>query len=149
MVNIYAAGKRVACHVRSRHQAAHTTLDEHMPQAHRHQASWTPERFEQWSADIGAATHQIVMMQLKKRRHPEQSFRSVMALLSLAKQYDRVRLERACARAIEIGSPTRTSVLSILKKGLDHLSTEIQQEMFDDDDHLNAHDNLRGAQYYH
>lgn len=87
-------------------------------------------------------------MQLKAKRHPQQSFRSVMALLTLTKKYDRVRLERACTRALEIGSPTRTSVQSILKKGLDNLSTEQQQEMFDDDTHLNDHDNVRGADYY-
>lgn len=149
IVNVYAGGKRIACHTRSSLQAGHTTLDEHMPSTHRHQASWTPERFEQWSSDIGPSTHHIVCLQLKARRHPQQSFRSAMALLSLAKQYDRVRLERACTRALEIGSPTRTSVQSILKKGLDHLSTEVQQELLDDDDHLNSHDNIRGAQYYH
>ncbi len=149
MVNIYAGGKRVACHVRSHQQAGHTTLDEHMPQTHRHQANWTPERFEKWSSDIGPSTQHIVCLQLRKKRHPQQSFRSVMALLSLAKQYDRVRLERACTRAIDIGSPTRTSVQSILKKGLDNLSTEIQQEISYDEEHLKTHDNIRGADYFH
>ena len=149
MVNLYAAGKRVACHVRSHQPAGHSTLKEHMPQSHRHQADWTPERFEQWAADIGTATHSIVKMQLNSKVHPEQSFRSVMALLSLAKQYDRVRLERACQRAIDIGSPTRTSVQSILKRGIDKLSTEVQQEMFNDDEHLSTHDNIRGSQYFH
>ncbi len=149
IVNVYAGGKRVACHGRSHSQAGHTTLDEHMPQAHRHQADWTPERFEEWSSDIGPSTHHIVQLQLKAKRHPQQTFRSVMALLSLTKQYDRVRLERACTRALQIGSPTRTSVQSILKKGMDHLSTEVQQEMLDDDDHLKDHDNIRGPEYYH
>jgi transposase len=149
MVNLYAGGKRVACHVRSHQPAGHSTFKEHMPQSHRHQADWTPERFERWSADIGSATHHIVKMQLNSKRHPEQSYRSVMALLSLAKQYDRVRLERACQRAIDIGSPTRTSVQSILKRGIDKLSTEVQQEMFNDDEHLSTHDNIRGPQYFH
>jgi len=147
MVNIYAAGKRVACHLRSHCQGSHSTLKEHMPDSHRHQADWTAERFEQWAGDIGTATLKIVQKQLYRKRHPEQSFRSVMALLSLAKQYDRVRLERACARAIEIGSPTRTSVQSILKNGIDNI--ERQDELFNDDDHLNTHDNLRGPEYFH
>lgn len=149
MVNIFSGGKRVACHLRSSLQAGHTTLYEHMPQTHRHQANWTPERFKQWSLAIGPSTHHIVCSQLKAKRHPQQSFRSAMALLSLAKQYDRVRLERACTRALEIGSPTRTSVQSILKKGMDNLSTEVQQELIDDDEHLNNHHNIRGSQYYH
>ena len=133
--------------IRDSQQAGHTTLKEHMPQSHRHQADWTPTRFEQWACDIGPSTLHVVKTQLYKKRHPEQSFRSVMALLQLAKQYDRVRLERACTRAIEIGSPTRTSVQSILKNGIDNLSTEPQES--NDDDHLNTHDNLRGAEYFH
>lgn len=149
LVSIYAGGKRVACHQRSACQGSHSTLKEHMPQSHRHQADWTPERFEQWAGDIGPSTLHLVRTQLHKRRHKEQSFRSVMALLSLAKQYDRVRLERACKRAIEIGSPTRTSVQSILKNGIDNLSTEMQEELFNDDEHLNDHDNVRGAEYFH
>ena len=70
-------------------------------------------------------------------------------MLQLTKQYDRIRLERACTRAIEIGSPTRTSIQSILTNGIDNLSTEKQQELFDDDEHLNSHDNIRGAEYFH
>lgn len=147
MVNVYAGGKRVACHQRSTRQSQHTTLTEHMPLAHRHQASYTPERFEQWSADIGTATHGIVCQMLKAKRHPQQNYRSVLALLTLAKTYDRVRLENACARAAKIGSPTRTSVLSILKKGLDKLSLEEKEK--DADKHLNDHDNIRGSEYYH
>lgn len=42
MVNIYAGGKRVACHVRSHQPAGHSTFKEHMPQSNRHQADWTP-----------------------------------------------------------------------------------------------------------
>lgn len=149
MVNIYAGGKRVACHARSALQARHTTLKEHMPHSHRYHSDWTPERFTQWAADIGPSTRCMVEQQLKKKRHPEQSFRAVLALLSLAKKYDRVRLERACTHALKIGSPTRTSVQSILNKGIDNLSTENQQEMFNDDEHLNDHDNVRGSNYYH
>jgi len=149
LLSIYAGGKRIACHQRSHYKGRHTTLKEHMPQSHRHYADWSPERFEQWAGDIGSSTLHIVRSQLNKKRHPEQSFRSVMALLTLAKQYDRVRLERACQRAIAIGSPTRTSVLSILKNGIDNLPTEQQEELFNDDEHLNDHDNVRGAEYFH
>ena len=150
IVNIYAGGNRVASHTRSALQAKHTTLTEHMPETHRHQANWTPERFEQWSSDIGIATNHIVHQMLNAKRHPQQNYRSVLALLSLAKKYDRVRLERACARAIQIGSPTRTSVESILKKGLDKLpdvkADGCPEEV---DQYLEGHDNIRGPRCYH
>ncbi|MCL4146812.1 UNVERIFIED_CONTAM: hypothetical protein GTU68_021357 [Idotea baltica] len=150
IVNIYAGGNRVASHTRSTLQAKHTTLTETMPETHRHHANWTPERFEQWSSDIGVATNQIVHQMLNAKRHPQQNYRSVMALLSLAKKYDRVRLERACARAVQIGSPTRTSVQSILKKGLDKLpdikADDCPEEI---EQYLEEHDNIRGPHCYH
>jgi len=150
IVNIYAGGKRIASHARSSLQAKHTTLTEHMPEAHRNHASWTPERFEQWALDIGIATHHIVHQMLSTKRHPQQNFRSAMGLLSLTKKYDRVRLERACARAIEIGSPTRTSVQSILKKGLDKLPDQgTSNDVTGTDQHLNDHENIRGSEFYH
>ena len=87
---------------------------------------------------------------LKAKRHPQQNFRSVLALLTLAKKYDRVRLENACARALEIGSPTRTSVQSILKKGLDKLPEQHKKKCEKEtNQHLNDHENIRGSQAFH
>ena len=150
LVSIYAHGKRAACHVRSAFQGGHTTLPEHMPQSHRAMSQWSSERFEQWASDIGQATAQVVKHQLQTKRHPEQSYRSVMALLDLAKQYDSVRLEAACQRAIDIGSLTRTSVKSILKNGLDtQLNNTAPIQLDAEDDHLLEHDNIRGSNYFH
>jgi transposase len=146
LVSIYVRGQRVACHPRSQVRAGYTTLTEHMPSGHRFMAEWSVERFESWAGDIGHSTLQVTRVQLRKKRLPEQSFRSVLALLALAKQYDRVRLEAACQRALEIGSPTRTSVASILKKGLDRLplatakDAELQDDLF-----LQDHENVRGS----
>ena len=149
-ISVYAYGKRVASHPRSFVQAGHSTLTEHMPQAHRALSDWSPERFLRWAKSIGPATEKVVSTQLHKKRHPEQNYRSVLALLGLAKKYDRRRLEKACQRALDIHSPTRTSVTSILKKGLDKLdagytSTPHQQTELP----LDHHENIRGNQYYH
>lgn len=150
MVNVYFNGNRIASHVRSHLQGQHTTLTEHMPKQHQAMSKFSAEYFSQWASDIGSSTAHIVQIQLNKKRHPEQAYRSVMALLSLAKQYDRVRLERACERAIQIGSPTRTSVKSILKNGLDKIEkTGTTDDMFNEDEHLLSHDNIRGSEYFH
>jgi len=150
LVAIYAYGQRVSCHPRSFIAGAHSTLTEHMPQSHRALSEWSVERFLQWAGDIGPSTKRVVDTLLHKKRHPEQNYRSVLGLLSLAKKYDRQRLENACHRALDINSPTRTSVESILKKGLDKIpsstavQTEEQTELALDD-----HENIRGNQYYH
>ncbi|OED42667.1 hypothetical protein AB833_05795 [Chromatiales bacterium (ex Bugula neritina AB1)] len=146
LISIYARGKRVACHARSQLRAGYTTLTEHMPGTHQFMAEWTVERFESWARDIGDSTLAVTQAQLRRKRLPEQSFRAVLALLGLVKKYDRVRLEAACQRALKIGSPTRTSAESILKKGLDKKplntarDTDLQDDLF-----LQEHENVRGS----
>lgn len=53
------------------------------------------------------------------RREAESAYRSCMALIRIAKPYDRLRFDAACRRALAIGAPTRKSVLAILSRGLD------------------------------
>jgi hypothetical protein len=149
LVSIYARGKRVACHARSQVHAGYTTLTEHMPSGHRFMAEWSVERFESWASDVGESTLRVVREQFRRKRLPEQSFRSVLALLGLIKKYDRVRLEAACRRALEIGSPTRSSVESILKNGLDNKPLESAKDTdLQDDLFLQEHENVRGAKAF-
>ena len=150
LISIYAYGQRVSSHPRSYVQGAHSTLTEHMPESHRAISEWSSERFISWAQGIGPSTTSVVTTLLYKKRHPEQNYRSVLALLSLAKKYDRQRLENACARAVDINSPTRTSVESILKNGLDKLnSSKTKQSVKQAEPSLNQHENIRGDKYYH
>lgn len=148
-VAFYSGGQRVASHPRSYRQGAHSTCAEHMPAALRAIHDWSLERFLDWAEDIGPATRNVVGKLLQRKQHPEQNYRSVLALLGNAKRYGRERLNNACGRALLINSPTRRSVESILKHGLDHLvldhsSGEEQEELA-----LDHHENVRGQDYYH
>ncbi len=144
-IEVFHAGKRVASHVRSPKQGRHTTEAAHMPKAHRAHMEWTPGRFLNWSLEVGPHTRDLVRLLLTNRPHPEMGYRSCLGLLSLAKSYGHARLEAACERALLLGAPSRTSVLSILKRGLDHLPPSGDQES----DAPLAHENVRGATYYH
>lgn len=86
---------------------------------------------------------------LKEKRHQEQSFRRILALLGNAKKYGRDRLNKACARALAIHSPTRSSVESILKQGLDQQPLTAEETPTQDELFLDHHENLRGEEYYH
>jgi len=69
-----------------------------------------------------------------------------LGLLALARQYGPGRLEAASALAVKLQSPTRKSVLSILKTGRDqHPATAAEELELD----LPAHPNVRGPTYYH
>jgi hypothetical protein len=65
-------------------------------------------------------------------------------LLSLARRYGAERLERACERALLLGAPTRRSVDSILKQGVDRLPVMAEEAPRE----LPAHENVRGPAYY-
>jgi hypothetical protein len=66
-----------------------------------------------------------------------------LGLLSLARQYGQQRLEAASTLAVKLQSPTRKSVLSILKTGRDQ-HPPVPAEQLD----LPEHANVRGPKYY-
>jgi transposase len=143
-VEVFHRSVRVASHVRSYQRGVHTTLPQHMPRAHREHAEWTPTRLINWGASIGANTGAVVEHLLRSKPHPEQGYRACLGLLSLARQYGQARLEAASTLAVKLQSPTRKSVLSILKTGRDQL-TPATPEPID----LPEHTNVRGPKYYH
>jgi len=143
-IEVFHASKRVASHLRSPKHGSHTTDAAHMPASHRAHLEWTPGRFLNWAVQVGPNTRDLVHHLLTNRPHPEMGYRSCLGLLSLAKRYGAPRLEAACARALLIGSPSRPSVVSILKQGLD------SQPVSDTEQPATplVHENLRGAAYY-
>ena len=144
-VEVMHKGKRVASHARHG-QGRYSTLTEHMPKSHQAHRDWSPGRFLNWAADIGPCTAQVVKQQLEDRPHPEHGYRACLGLLNLGRRYDVTRLEKACERALAIGSASYQSVASILKQGLDRLPPE---EEADTQEEIPRHGNVRGAGYYH
>jgi len=146
LVTLYHQGVQVAVHPRSHRQGAHTTLDLHMPIAHQKQQQWTPQRFERWASKFGVSTEQFVMQLMQAKKHPEQSYRACMGLLSLGKKFTDQRLEAACYRALATGVTRVKQVKTILEKGLDKQALpEAQGDLLRDIDHQN----IRGNHYYH
>ena len=143
-VEVFHRSVRIASHVRCYQRGAHTTLAEHMPRAHRAHAEWTPTRLINWGASIGTNTCVVVEHLLKSKPHPEQGYRACLGLLALARQYGQARLEAASTLAVKLNSPTRKSVLSILKSGRDQ-HPPASAEPLD----LPEHANVRGPKYYH
>lgn len=145
-VELLLDGQRVASHARSYGPKGTCVTDPtHRPKAHRQYGAWPPERIVGWASKIGPHAAELVAQIMKNRPHPEQGFRSCLALIGDAKRYPHERVEAACKRALGIGSPTRRSVISILRNGLDRVPSadEDQQPLA-----LVDHDNIRGGDYY-
>ncbi len=147
-IAVFHHGQRIASHLRSYRKGTHTTLREHMPEAHQSVHDWSAERFLKWGASIGSETREVVHILLNQKRHQQQNYRRVLALLSNAKKYGNERLNNACGRALLINSPTRSSIESILKQGLDKVAIEID-EMTQEELVLDTHENVRGEDYYY
>lgn len=143
MVEILHGRSRVAAHRRS-YARGFTTLAEHMPSAHRAHAEWTPSRILEWAGKVGSATRELCDAILADRPHPEQGFRSCLGILRLGKRYGDIRLEAACNRALRVRARSYRHVESILKNGLDRVTTS------DEPTTLSlTHENVRGRDYYH
>jgi transposase len=143
-VELFHRGKRVAAHVRSSSNRRHTTVREHMPSSHRRYADWTPESLRRRAGEIGRSTSALVDIIMAERPHPEQGFRACAGILRFARMYGTERLEAACARAVQIGARSYSSVKSILKNDLDRRRPDPAT-----DGPAIVHANIRGPTYFH
>jgi transposase len=144
-VEIFRAGKRVACHRRAAPgDTGATTLNEHRPASHRRHAETTPDQLRERAARIGPATAILIDVILRDRPHPEQGFRSCLGILRLARSYAPERVEAACDRALVINTRTMASVKSILINRLDGRPPDRPAEATPI-----THANIRGAKFFH
>lgn len=144
-IECFYKGQRIASHRRSHLKGRYTTLTDHMPEKHRAQAEWTPERLQKWAAETGPETEATITRILSGRKQPEQTFRSCLGIIRLGKGYGNDRLENACRRAIYMDSCSYRSIESILKNNLDQQPLpEVEPEAPLPEDH----ENLRGSKYY-
>jgi transposase len=143
-VEILLNNERVASHRRCYGRKGTATIVEgHRPKSHQQYGAWPPSRIIGWASSLGPAVAQVVELILADKPHPEQGYRSCMALFRDAKRYPSDRVDAACARAIAIGAPNRRSVHSILIRGLDQLPLEESAS-----GRRAPHENVRGADYF-
>lgn len=143
-VEVYFKGQRVASHARTSGNRQHSTLRDHMPAHHQFRVDWSPERIRRQAARVGPNVEIFVDVIMRKRRHPEQGYRSCLGVIKLAKAFGSDRLDAACARALEINAHSYSSLHSILKNGLDRQSRTRATE-----EPAITHPNIRGAGYFH
>lgn len=143
IVEIYCKNERIALHKRDRSTNKYSTLPEHMPPSHKFYAEWSPERMIKWGEKIGDKVKEMIEGIFNMAKHPEQAFKTCMGILNLAKKYGNIRLNNACGRALSFGSYSFNTVRNILKKGIDKIPDEQEDERA-----LPDHENVRGSNYY-
>lgn len=143
-VECFYEEKRIAVHERSYLRYQYSTLEAHMPPAHRAHAEWTPERMKRWANKIGPETARFIDHMIASRAFPEQAFRACLGLLRLGKKFGEERLEKACVIALAAGATKYQQVESILKNKLDAIPL-FQEEAAPI---VSSHENIRGPIYY-
>ena len=136
-------GMRVASHMRCAHKGGFTTVVEHLPERHQHQAQWMSERLLAWGERIGVACAATVRKMLERQRHPEHAYRACLGLLSLSKRYGDARLEAACTLALGLGTSKYAHIRDILLNRRDLLQTSTAAQWTSP-----PHAHVRGPNYY-
>jgi len=142
-VELLLRGQRVAAHVRSDRRGGFTTVEAHMPAAHRAHLEWTPQRLIDWAQRVGMACGELVTRLLQTFKHPEHGYRSCLGLLGLSRRYGNARLEAACERALALGTFRYRHVRDLLANNRDLVAQDAASEWTSP-----AHANVRGPGYY-
>lgn len=145
-VEVYYDNNRIALHIRKPHCKAYTTLADHMPPHHQHMhqvKGWNKEDLLAQAAHIGVCTVQAATLMLQNSIYIEQNYKACFGMLMLQKSYGTQRLEAACSRALQGTRVNYTMIKNILEKGLDK-----QLPLFDNENNIPLHDNIRGKDNY-
>jgi transposase len=138
LIEVYHQGTLEAAHPIAYKPGDFSTDPAHMPQAHQRYRDRTHDQLQRRADAIGQSTAAVIARQSTRKTHPEQTYRSSLGILRLAKDYSPERLEAACRRALQLG------ILSY--RGIRDLITTTPRPATPKT--LIAHDNVRGPDYF-
>lgn len=145
LIVAYSNNLHVATHRRLEEIGAFSTDDSHMPESHRNYLHNTTEEVASRAKAIGTSCEAVIAAVLVSHRFPQSAYKSARAILRLAGTYSEEELEAACRLAVEISSPTRASVTSILAKGLHKRKMQVIEAVSVP---TTDHANIRGEEFY-
>ena len=122
-IEIYSkAGERIAIHQRRFSGKRYVTDSAHMPENHKAVLafrSYDGSYYKARAKAIGDSTGAFVKALLDNADFEEQAYKSCLAVINFSKTYGNLRVEAACAKAIQLNSVTYTTLRNILKNGQD------------------------------
>jgi transposase len=100
-LEVFAAGKLVAAHVRAQRPGQVLTLDAHRAPAHTAMIERSAAQLRGRAEAVGPATAAMITAQFERKQHPEEAFRRCLGILRLAQDFAPARLEAACTLALK------------------------------------------------
>jgi transposase len=141
-VSVYLGSERIAMHKRSHgYRGSYVTNPDHMPDSHRDYVEWSKDRFRSWALEKGEAVRDVIDCVLNSKPIEQQTYRSCLAIINLAKKHGDEKLNEACIHALKINrSPSYKTVKTILS------SMELTASIKEPNQNEFAY--LRGASYF-
>jgi transposase len=147
IIEIFYHQERIASHVRLWGQKRYSTNKSHMPPDKQFYLDWDADRFLKWSRQFGSETEKVVAAILNSSPIVQQTYNACMGVISLAKKYTAVRLERACKLACQRSkTPTYRMVKDILVRQEDVTPAAEPAQSTATESEPRGH--RRGAAYY-
>ena len=112
-VEVFLRGTRIASHRCLATRGAYSTVPEHRPD--RHQPP-TVEALYRRADAIGVATAALVRRQVERKRHPDETLRSIQGILRLAKEYGDSALEVAASQALVLRTLSYRALFALLQQ---------------------------------
>ena len=104
-VEIYHQNILIATHARLHRINDTSTKKEHMPLNHQYaNEKMNPTRLKNWGETIGESAHIFVNQKLEDAQYPTNAYRSIIAILNLAKLYGKEELNLALGYALSINA---------------------------------------------
>lgn len=140
LVEIFHRQKLVVRHLRARSRGEFVTLAAHRPERHSAVIDLTHERLRQRALAVGPATAEVLAQQLHRRVHPEESLRTSLGILRLARDFSAAALERAARRAITLKTFSYRALRALIAAPAVDAEPESPLPI--------EHENVRGGKYF-
>ena len=139
LIEVYHKGQLVAAHPVGYKNGDCSTKAEHLPEKHLGYIDRTQTSLQRRAAAVGEATAQVIAEQVTRKTHPEQTYRTSLGILRLAKDHGAEALETACRRALALGAISYRAINDLI---LHPKPTPVPAKVPID------HANIRGPNYY-
>jgi transposase len=139
-IEIFHRQQLVARHLRARSRGQFVTLAVHRPERHSAVIDLTHERLRSRALAIGPATAEVLAQQLHRRVHPEESLRTSLGILRLARDFSTEALERAAERAIALKTFSYRALRTLITTPATSEPTQSTLPL--------DHENVRGGEYF-
>jgi transposase len=114
-VEIFDHGQRVAAHPKGTCKGQFSTDPVHRPEGHQAVVELNHGRVLQRAEAIGPATVAVIRAQADRRKHRDETLRSSLGILRLAKDFSSDALEAACQRALTLKSLSYRAIATLIK----------------------------------